>query len=382
MDQEDPTLRIAVDASFIDPGRVGGAEHMLMNLVHGLALSSEEGDTIEVLTDHPWAAPPPVHFAQLRGGRNRFLRITRTLRGRLDRYDAVLFANYFTPPFPRTRRRPRFVTVIHDLQYLHVSENFSRQKRAWLRAAHETTLRLADTTVAISNDVRRDVLRSYGGRWAGRVKTVHNPVSWDRFGSPEQAGPPPVTGRYVLAVAAHYPHKNLETLIRAFAQMHSAGRHRDTRLVLAGQLGENLSGIAWYRPLSGLIEELRLGEAVHVTGYLDDHRLGDAYRSAAVFAFPSLFEGFALPPVEALGFGLPVLTSRRTAIPEVTLGLATYLDDPLDAGVMAGHLDAMLERPDDFRPAAPEIDRIRETYAPARIGAAYRALMVEGGDRT
>lgn len=93
-------MRIGVDASFIDPGRVGGAEHMLMNLVQGLAASSQDGDTIEVLTDQPWTAPSPVRFAPLRGGGNRFLRITRTLAGRLDRYDAILFANYFTPPYP------------------------------------------------------------------------------------------------------------------------------------------------------------------------------------------------------------------------------------------------------------------------------------------
>ena len=372
-------MRIGVDASFIDPGRVGGAEHMLMNLVQGLAASSRDGDTIEVLTDQPWTAPSPVRFAPLRGGGNRFLRITRTLAGRLDRYDAILFANYFTPPFPRTRRRPRFVTVIHDLQYRHLAENFSAQKRAWLRATHEATLRLADATVAISDDVREDILRSYGGRWAGRVRTVHNPVSWDRFGLDAQAGPPPVAGRYVLAVAAQYPHKNLETLIRAFAQMRSTGRHLDTQLVLAGQLGEHLSGIAWYRPLREVIDELGLHDAVRETGYLDDLHLGDLYRHATVFAFPSLFEGFALPPVEALGFGLPVLTSRRTAIPEVTLGLATYLEDPLDVGVMAERLSAMLDDPDHFRPSAQEIARVRDTYAPQRIGAAYRALMTEGG---
>ena len=160
---------------------------MLMNLVDGLAVTAEESDVIDVLTDHPWAARAPVRFAALKGGGNRFLRITSTLRGRLDRYDGLLFANYFTPPFPRTRKRPRFVTVIHDLQYLHLADNFSRQKRAWLRATHEATLRLADKTVAISNDVRDDILASYGARWASRVRTVHNPVSWERFGP--DAGP-------------------------------------------------------------------------------------------------------------------------------------------------------------------------------------------------
>ena len=181
-------------------------------------------------------------------------------------------------------------------------------------------------------------------------------------------------------MAAHYPHKNLETLIRAFAQIRSAGAHLDTKLVLAGQLGENLSGIAFYRPLRQVIDALGLKDAVHVTGYLDDRRLGDAYRHAVVFAFPSLFEGFALPPVEALGFGLPVLTSRRTAIPEVSLGLASYLDDPMDATAMAVRLRAMLEDPDAFRPSTQDVARIRDTYAPARIGAAYRALLAGRSD--
>ena len=99
------------------------------------------------------------------------------------------------------------------------------------------------------------------------MRTVHNPVSWVGFGPDAEAGPPPVEGPYVLAVAAHYPHKNLETLIRAFAQIRSAGVHLDMRLVLAGQLGENLSGIAFYRPLGQVIDDLGLGDAVHVTAY-------------------------------------------------------------------------------------------------------------------
>ena len=137
-------MRIAVDASFVDPGRVGGAEHMVSNLVDGLAAACPAGDDLVVYTDRPWQADERVRFRPLRGPGNRFSRITATLRGHLHEHDAVLFSNYFTAPFPKTRRRPRFVTVIHDLQYLHLPGNFSRRKRAWLRATHEATLRTAD----------------------------------------------------------------------------------------------------------------------------------------------------------------------------------------------------------------------------------------------
>ncbi len=66
--------------------------------------------------------------------------------------------------------------------------------------------------------MRRDILARYGRRWAPGVHTIHNPVSWTRFGPEEEAGAAPIDGPYVLAVAAQYPHKNLETLVRAFAR--------------------------------------------------------------------------------------------------------------------------------------------------------------------
>jgi glycosyltransferase involved in cell wall biosynthesis len=365
-------MRIAVDASFVDPGRVGGAEHMVANLVAGLAGACPGDDELVVYTDRPWAAPDRVRFRGLRGPGNRFSRITTTLSGHLRELDAVLFTNYFTAPFPNTRRRPRFVTVIHDLQYLHMPRNFSGRKRAWLRASHEATLRLADEVVTISEHVRDDLLARYGRRWAARVVAIHNPVSWERF---DDQGPLPATigdGPVVLAVAAQYPHKNLETLVRAFAELRRRGAHGDATLVLAGQLGAGLSGVAWTSPLDRLIEASGLRDRVVETGYLDDRTLGALYRRASVFAFPSLFEGFAMPPIEALGFGLPVLTTRAASIPEVTMGLATYLDEPGDPIEMADRLSELLDDPVAVRPSPDDVARVREAYDPVLIGTRYR----------
>ncbi len=368
-------MRIAVDASFVDPGRVGGAEHMVANLVAGLAQACPPEDDVVVYTDRPWPAPDRVQFLPLTGPGNRFTRITATLRSHLGEHDAVLFTNYCTAPFPRTRKRPRFVTVIHDLQYLTLPRNFSSRKRLWLRASHEATLRLADRTVTISEQVRGDVLARYGRRWAPRVIAIHNPISWERL---SEDGPVPEAvgdGPYVLAVAAQYPHKNLGTLVRAFAELRRRGAHPDTKLVLAGQLGDRLRGIARTAPLDRLIDDAGLRDVVVETGYVDDRTLGSLYRRATVFAFPSLFEGFAMPPIEALGLGLPVLTTRAASIPEVTMGLATYVEDPRDPKEMADRLDEMLADPDAARPSADEVARIHDAYDPEGIAARYREVL-------
>ena len=111
------------------------------------------------------------------------------------------------------------------------------------------------------------------------------------------------------------------------------------------------------------------------TGYVDDRTLGSLYRRATVFAFPSLFEGFAMPPIEALGLGLPVLTSRATSIPEVTMGLATYLDDPRDPTETADRLGEMLDDPEAARPSTADVARVREAYDPVGIAARYRDVL-------
>ena len=370
-------MRIAVDASFVDPGRVGGAEQMVVALVRGLAESAESDDVLDVFTAHPWPAPDEVSFRKLNGRGNRFTRIAATVRSLRDAYDAVLFSNYYTPPLPRRDRRPRFVTVIHDLQYVHFPEYFGRRKRAWLRTAHELTLRVADATVAISDEVRRDLLETYGSRWGSRVRTIHNPVDWNRLGSADDGGPAPVEGRYVLAVAAHYRHKNLETLVRAFGELRRRGRHDDARLVLVGQLGAELRGVSTYSRLDDVIAAEGLRDAVHVTGYIGDRALGDAYRHATVVASLSLFEGFALTPVEALGLGLTVLVPKGGAISEVTRGLATYVDDPRSIDDVAVRLGEILDDPAAFRPAPGAVAELRAAYAPAAIGARYRELVSE-----
>ena len=178
---------------------------------------------------------------------------------------------------------------------------------------------------------------------------------------------------YVLSVAAHYPHKNLETLVRAFAVLVQS--RPEMKLVLVGQLAEYLVGTSRKLEVIGLIDELNLRDAVIVTGYVDDLSLGQWYRHASLFVCPSLFEGFGMPPVEALGMGIPVLTTTCGSLREVTHDMAVYIEDPLDVGEFASKMATMLEAPERYRPSDSQQRWLRNLYSPERIGALYYGVM-------
>lgn len=367
--------RINVAAHFVFTGRVGGAEHMLYNLLRGMWNSADVTVLCAAASNlNAGFAQEVRNSARLRevgGNGSRFLAEQRACLAATTAGDAILFPNYFVPPLT-PRRLGRVVTVLHDMQYRHFPQYFAPKKRAWLRAAHALAFRKADNVVAISSFVRDDALRWLGQDFANKITVIPNAVEWTRFDG-SLGNRRPFDGRYVLSVAAQYPHKNLETLIRAFAQV--ARQQSDLHLVLCGQDYSALRGVASSRAgLLPLGRELGIADRLHLTGYVDDAALGAWYRGASLFAFPSVFEGFGMPPVEALGFGLPVLTTSATALPEVTRGLAYHVDDPFSVTEWASKLVEMLANPGRYRPTDDEAAALRRFYHPDRIAEQYLNL--------
>jgi glycosyltransferase involved in cell wall biosynthesis len=379
-----PLARLLVTAHFVRAGAVGGAEHMLYNLLQGMvgqqvdltvAYSSHSNLNLEALA--ALRRQGNCRLVETGGPASRFLAEQRAvLRPDLGG-DAVLFPNYFVPPLVPARLG-RVVAVLHDLQYRHFPQYFSAKKRIWLRAAHALAARRADRIVVLSEFARQDALRWLGAGVERKLAVIPNPISWDRFGDAERSEPP-LDYPYVLSVAAQYPHKNLETLLRAFAVV--AAHNRELRLVLCGQGARALRGVGGgTTDLAVLAQTLGIRSRLVLTGYLDDAALGRWYRHARVFAFPSLFEGFGMPPVEALGFGLPVLTTRVAAIPETTSGLAHYVQDPRSVPEWVALLSAAIHDPDAFCPTRVASAALRSHYSPRRIARQYLALCVGGED--
>ena len=319
-----------------------------------------------------------LNYRLIPDSRGRFPAETRV--GLVDSagFDAILHPNSFTPPIVRSRR---VATVIHDLQYLLLPEYWPLAKRVWMRANHAITMRRCDAVVAISETVKNDILTHYGHRWEARVHAIWNPLSLDRLTQPgEQTF---TNGRpYILCAAVDRPPKNLSTLIRAFALLRE--KFPDHCLVLAGQL--RTDDRTWRRRAGGvetkapgamdLVNELNLTKDVVITGFVPDQQLGALYRGAALFALPSLFEGFGMPAVESLALGTPTLVSDLPVLREVTLNSAHYIANPLNAPQMADEIAQVLSMGDAARPSAEFCSDLRRRVAPETIATQYLKLLV------
>jgi glycosyltransferase involved in cell wall biosynthesis len=359
---------------------VGGAEFMTYGLIEGL-LDIGRSVVVFVPSSEPLDASflqriqPAVHTRQLQlqsvpPRANRFVSeaLDVPALARKAGAELLLMPNYFTPPFHRGLKT---LGAILDLQYLHFPQFFSPQKRLWLRAAHELTLRTATRVSVISDFVRHDLLDRYGHHFESRVRAIPIGISWERFASPARpAALVDHNAPFILSVASHYSHKNLETLLRAFARLFESLPHN---LVLVGQRRANLVGVRHGGgvDLESLAQELGIADRMIMTGHATDEEVGWCYQHADVFVFPSIFEGFGMPAVEALGFGLPVVTTRCGSLPEVTRGLAHLVNRPQDAEELAEAIRERLLAPEKFRPSGESIQKLKEFYAPARIAQLY-----------
>jgi glycosyltransferase involved in cell wall biosynthesis len=230
-------------------------------------------------------------------------------------------------------------------------------------------MRTADRVVAISEFVKGDLVAQHGIH-ENRVVVIPNPIDWGRF-EPSTSETTDSLDNYFIAVSAHYPHKNLATLLRAFRIYRLRGGQ--SQLILIGTLAAKLAGTTGADPLAFLQEEPEHLEGVQIVGHASDAELGRLYRNAGALFLPSLFEGFGMPAVEAIGMGIPVVCSKIPALEEATLGFANYCDDPTNPNVWADWMFAA--QANQLRlPAAKEVGAVREVYSPQRIGLSYAEL--------
>jgi glycosyltransferase involved in cell wall biosynthesis len=235
-----------------------------------------------------------------------------------------------------------FVTTVYDLSFIRYPDAFRPLNRWYLSLFTRYSSKRARAIITISESTRQDVIQTFGVL-PDKVRTIYCGVD-DSFrplppGQVEsfriKQGLP---DRFILRLGTIEPRKNVEGVIRAYA----AWRARDEKapkLFIAG-------GKGWhYEQVFRLVEELNLTEHVVFPGYLPQEELPWWYNAASLFVYPSYFEGFGLPVLEAMACGTPVITSNVSSLPEVA-GEAAVMVDPTDIMALSQAMEQMFCDPD------------------------------------
>jgi glycosyltransferase involved in cell wall biosynthesis len=270
-----------------------------------------------------YAGRPVRHVPAYRPGDSNMTRFAAMNLGRVwpridgREFDVVHYP--VTVPVPRVTGVPR-VTSLLDIQHHELPQMFSRAERLFRGWAYDGSARRADQVITISEHARTGIVERLGIP-AERVHAIHLGVDHDLFkpDGPVREGLP---SRYVVYPANMWPHKNHAGLLRAWERVSDPDLH----LVLSGQ--------TYGQPLPS-------GPRVLHVGHIPLDEMPGLLRGAEALVFPSLFEGFGLPVLEAMACGTPVAASNRGAIAEVA-GSAALLFDPEDPDETASAIEAVV----------------------------------------
>ena len=322
-------MHIAIDAHSVGAG-LGGNETYAANLIEALAeidsrnrytLYVTKNDAIERFADR-W----PNFEVRQTLPHTPLVRIPVTLSVELRRRPVdILHVQYTSPPLTPCP----VINTIHDLSFEHLPETFKRRSWRQMRLTIRRSAQTAAHIITDSNFSRDDILRTYKLS-PDRVtatplaaSTKFKPVEdFTEIGRVRQRYG--IVGDYILTVGSIQPRKNLPRLIRAFAALCREGNIRPLpTLVIVGKRG-------WlYEETLDTAENSEVKERILFTDYVPENDLPALYSGARCFVYPSYFEGFGIPPLEAMRCGTPTITGNRTCFPEI-IGDGGLMVDPFD----------------------------------------------------
>jgi glycosyltransferase involved in cell wall biosynthesis len=326
-------VRVGISLLTLVPGVVGGSETYARELTRALARTGEleyqafvptiapdaaDGLPTRVVSEYRASTSAPGRVAAMSRAWIAPGRLRRAMH--LDALDAVHYP--LSVVIPPAGARPLAAVTVHDLQHELYPQFFSRSELAYRRVLYKQAVTSCRIVIAISEHARETLLVRYGLD-PSRVVAIPLGVDHDRMTPGEELREP-----FLLYPANPWPHKNHARLYEAFARVRR-GRP-GLRLVLTG------TGHA-----------ARLPDGVESHGRVPYDELVRLYRTASALVFPSLYEGFGLPPIEAMACGCPVAASNATSLPEVCGG-AAELFDPLSPDAMARAIEAVLADPEPY----------------------------------
>jgi glycosyltransferase involved in cell wall biosynthesis len=336
-------LRVGVNLLWLVPGLVGGSEDYLVGLLGQLAAEPPAGVEVTLFVLQPFPAAHPDLAGAFEtvvcdlSGRRKELRVLAestwlAVQARRRGIEVMYHAGGTIPPV----RVGAPVVLVHDLQPLVFPEHFSLPKRLYLRRRLKPSVTRSAAIVSLSHWIGTEVVDRLGAEPARVFEAPPQPQPGEPL-DPATAEALDVDGPFFLYPAITYPHKNHRVLVEAFAGVVEA--HPEARLVLTGgEAGAETE-------LRALVERLGLGERVRRPGRVPRAQLAWLYANAVALTYPSRFEGFGLPLLEAMGHGCPVIAADSTAMPEV-VGEAGLLVPPDQPRRWTAVMTELLERAD------------------------------------
>jgi glycosyltransferase involved in cell wall biosynthesis len=345
-------MKIVVEATPVLPKPSGVGLHILNLLMALEALQEVEDFELSGIIYYPslknwltgnWVIPetlttfPNIHFLPLPVRVLNLLAlivnnpVLEALEQQLGAPDIYHGTNFSVYPCRHSRR----VMTIYDMAFMRHPNYVTTVVRTYNQRVRQC-LQWTDLVITSSESCKQEVIEYLKVPkervWVTPLASRYNHVTAKlaRLSKPPIAGGCP----YILFVSTLEPRKNVICLIRAFEQLKSAQRI-DHQLVLIGQKG-------WeYGPIFKAIEQSPWQEDIHHLGYLSDAEVAASYTHADVFAYPSIYEGFGLPVLEAMTLGCPVVTSNTSSLPEVA-GDAALLVDPTSVEELADALEQVI----------------------------------------
>lgn len=345
--------KVAIDLTWIRHQKVGGTESCVRNLLDGLAEINSKKVKIVLLLSKDNA----YSFEKYRAFRcfelltcdvkseNQRKRVIwqNTKLGKLLRKEGIelCLEPVYGKPF-LGMSGIRVITTIHDLQAIHYPQYFSKMRVLWMKINWENAIKTSYKVIAISEYVKQDILEHYHVS-ENKIQVIYdaveiNPDECSNSHELQKYGVHP--GEYYYTVSSLLPHKNLKTIVMAIAELKRRNSSALRPLVISGVGGKSKEEIKKLAKDNNLINE------IIITPFVENAERNMLLKNCKVFLFPSVFEGFGMPPIEAMAMEVPVLTTRCTSLEEVTEGKLNYVENPLDYRQWCSMLESKMNIPD------------------------------------
>ena len=330
-------MRIGIDLTWLKPKKSGGVEVFIRNLLDGfLSIPDDNEYVLFTAKDNTqsmkeYEKDNRVKIVECNTEANNV--IGHLIWQNLNQYRILkknninfcFFPVYEMPIYKS--KKIKNVTTIHDIQAIHYPDYFSKAENFWFRFAWKRTIKISDKVVGITDFTKKDLEENFKNK--GNIVRIYLPVTIKKYDyidfSKLRNKYNIEENQYYYTILSMYKHKNLITLLKVIKKIKDDNiKGIPNKLVVSGVGGPDKEN------LLNTIKEMKIEDRIVLTNFVSNEERNTLIKNCNIFLFPSLFEGFGLPPIEARMIGAKVITTKCASLEEVTMKTCEYIDNPIN----------------------------------------------------